>query len=272
MGNGSWTGILGLLRNDQCDFVVGGFFPGNISEHIKYIGACFPYIIIILLCFLFSSSPFLSIRLWCPRWLWCNCCLFPRLLHLVRTVKNTVITSIYVKYRIFQKIRYVFVAQKMPTWLGMLVIFEYITWIVTVTIFVVSVISWYFLGRISSESAPHTQFALCLLNSWAVTICIAVNNRPQRSPLRIFFLALALYSINLTTIYTSKLISVFTNPPYEDQIDTIEEIVESHLPIGKSIKAFAHSTSTSQINERIYLHNKCFKICRWSWRIWRLVW
>lgn len=29
MGNGSWTGILGLLRNDQCDFVVGGFFPGK---------------------------------------------------------------------------------------------------------------------------------------------------------------------------------------------------------------------------------------------------
>lgn len=25
--NGSWSGILGLLRNDQCDFVVGGFFP-----------------------------------------------------------------------------------------------------------------------------------------------------------------------------------------------------------------------------------------------------
>lgn len=26
-GNGSWDGILGLLRDDQCDFVVGGFFP-----------------------------------------------------------------------------------------------------------------------------------------------------------------------------------------------------------------------------------------------------
>lgn len=24
---GSWTGILGRLRNDNCDFVVGGFFP-----------------------------------------------------------------------------------------------------------------------------------------------------------------------------------------------------------------------------------------------------
>lgn len=27
MNNGSWSGILGLLRNDRCDFVVGGFFP-----------------------------------------------------------------------------------------------------------------------------------------------------------------------------------------------------------------------------------------------------
>lgn len=27
--NGSWTGLLGLLRNDRCDFVIGGFFPDN---------------------------------------------------------------------------------------------------------------------------------------------------------------------------------------------------------------------------------------------------
>lgn len=27
LGNGSWDGILGLLRDDKCDFVVGGFFP-----------------------------------------------------------------------------------------------------------------------------------------------------------------------------------------------------------------------------------------------------
>lgn len=25
--NGSWSGILGMLRDDKCDFVVGGFFP-----------------------------------------------------------------------------------------------------------------------------------------------------------------------------------------------------------------------------------------------------
>lgn len=26
-GNGSWSHVLGMLRNDQCDFVVGGIFP-----------------------------------------------------------------------------------------------------------------------------------------------------------------------------------------------------------------------------------------------------
>lgn len=131
--------------------------------------------------------------------------------------------------------RYVYVAKKMPEWLGMLVIFQYTTWIITCLILIVSAISWYIFGHLTLEERQHSRFAICLLNSWAVTICIAVNNRPERTPLRFFFIALALYSINLTTIYTSKLISVFTNPPYEDQIDTIDEIVESHLPIGKFI-------------------------------------
>lgn len=121
----------------------------------------------------------------------------------------------------------------MPEWLGMLSIFQMTTWIVTCFILIVSTISWYIFGRITSEEKHHSQFAICLLNSLAVTICVAVNNRPALSPLRIFFIALTLYSINLTTTYTSKLIDVFTNPPYEDQIDTIAEIVESKLAIGK---------------------------------------
>lgn len=28
-GNGSWSNLLGKLRNDECDYVVGGFFPDH---------------------------------------------------------------------------------------------------------------------------------------------------------------------------------------------------------------------------------------------------
>lgn len=83
-----------------------------------------------------------------------------------------------------------------------------------------------------SEKPQHKQFPLCTLNSWAVFLCISANNRPNWSALRIFFVILALFTMNVTTIYTSKLITVFTHPAYENQIDTIDEIIESGLPIG----------------------------------------
>lgn len=85
------------------------------------------------------------------------------------------------------------------------------------------------------EKKEHKTLILCSLNSWSLFLGISANNRPQWSPLRIFFIMFALYALNITTIYTSKLIVVFQHPHYEDQIDTIEEIIESGLPIGMNL-------------------------------------
>lgn len=131
--------------------------------------------------------------------------------------------------------RYVFVAPRMPEWLAMLTIFKYTTWLLICGIFMLSVVSWYLLGVARPEKAAHKKIILCVLNTWAVFLGIATNNRPFWNPLRIFFVMLTLYSLNITTVYTSKLINVFTNPAYEDQIDTIEEIINSHLPIGNQL-------------------------------------
>lgn len=121
----------------------------------------------------------------------------------------------------------------MPQWMAMLMIFEYTTWILFCLIFLLSAAAWYFYGRVTRENPTHKNVALCALNSWAVFLGVAANNRPYLSPLRIFFIALSLYGMNVTTIYTSKLIRVFTHPALEDQIDTIEEVIDSHLPIGE---------------------------------------
>lgn len=40
--NGSWTNLLGMLRNGECDFVVGGFFPDN-DVHDDF-GVTAPYL------------------------------------------------------------------------------------------------------------------------------------------------------------------------------------------------------------------------------------
>lgn len=129
--------------------------------------------------------------------------------------------------------RYVYIAPLQPSWLGLITIFQYYTWMVFVGMFLLATITWYLLGRAMPERKPHKRIALCMLNSWSVFLCISANNRPEWSPLRVFFIILALYGLTVTTIYTSKLITVFTSPAYEEQIDTIEEIIDSGLPIGK---------------------------------------
>lgn len=39
--NGTWGDLLGMLRNDECDFVVGGFFP-DFDVHDDF-GVTDPY-------------------------------------------------------------------------------------------------------------------------------------------------------------------------------------------------------------------------------------
>lgn len=115
----------------------------------------------------------------------------------------------------------------------MLTIFKSSTWILICIIFILSAVVWYFFGRVTREHLSHKQAVLVTFNSWCVFLGVATNNRPDLNPLRIFFLTFTLYAMNITTIYSSKLINVFTHPPYEEQIDTVEEIVDSFLPIGR---------------------------------------
>lgn len=90
------------------------------------------------------------------------------------------------------------------------------------------------MGHATHEARPVRQFGLCALQTWAVVLGTSTHARPAFTPLRIFFLALALYGLNVTTIYTSKLINVFTHPQYEHQIDNYGEILESNIPLGNA--------------------------------------
>lgn len=136
--------------------------------------------------------------------------------------------------------RYVYIAPLQPRWLGLVSIFEQNTWMVFCVIAILSGATWFLLGLLLPEKRQHKNFTLCMLNSWSVFLGISSNNRPQISPLRIFFVMLALYGLNVTTIYTSKLITVFSNPAYQEQIDTIQEIIDSGLPFGITIMIFIY--------------------------------
>lgn len=168
----------------------------------------------------------------------------------------------------FAILRYAFVADLKPRWMSLVSIFEPNTWMVFSVITILNGCTWFFLGVLLPEKKAHKILSTCLLNSWAVFLGVSTNHRPQLAPLQIFFIMIALYGLNVTTIYTSKLITVFTNPAYEEQIDTIQEILNSGLPYGSynfiSIYCRFWIKLVSRLINEPYIY-------RWTRRISRLV-
>lgn len=118
-------------------------------------------------------------------------------------------------------------------WRGLVDIFQHQTWLLFTLILGIAASAWWIFGRATAyEHLAHRQPSLVGLNTWAVFLSISANNRPDRTPLRVFFIMLALYGLTVTTVYTSNLITLFTDPHHETQIDTVEAIIAAGLPMG----------------------------------------
>ncbi|XP_052862875.1 uncharacterized protein LOC128269451 [Anopheles cruzii] len=117
-------------------------------------------------------------------------------------------------------------------WKLLVYIVRFSTWQLFGCVLAVTAIAWRSVAQFLPEAAPHRQLATCLLNTWCTFLGISVHNRPACHALRVLFMALTLYALNVTTIYTSLLIRVLTHPPVAHQLDTIEELLSSGVPIG----------------------------------------
>lgn len=203
--DGTWSDLLGKVRDDACDIIAGAFFPDH-EVHAE-----------------FAATEFY-------------------------------LQDFYTFY--VQK------AKLEPRWKGLITIFKVRAWTAFGVVLVVSWIFWYILGIISGEALQHRQIVLTFLNVFAVSIGVSANNRPINSPLRMFFSILALYALTITAIYTSKLITVFTHPKYDYQIDSVKEILESGLPIGgrmENMDWFENEDSEDQEVFHLYNHTDPFR-------------
>lgn len=131
---------------------------------------------------------------------------------------------------------FVKLADPRPPWMALYVIFQNLTWLSCVAMLFLTWITWYILVHFLPEPLDTREFSLVGINNMAVTICVSVNERPTCGASRIFFVLLALYGLNLTSTYTSKLIAVFSDPGFLHQIHTLQEVKEAGIPYGKIVK------------------------------------
>ncbi|KAL7024532.1 hypothetical protein ACKWTF_013089 [Chironomus riparius] len=139
-----------------------------------------------------------------------------------------------------------------PRWKGLINIYSSDIWYAVLTTFIIAWIFWFIFGIFSLESYQHRQFILICLNVLCVFLGISANNRPQYNSLRFFFCILALYALIITTLYTSKLIDVFTNPKDDYQIDSLDELLDSNLQIGGRLETMDWFDNGDGLDEEIF--------------------
>ncbi|XP_075971970.1 uncharacterized protein LOC142973831 [Anticarsia gemmatalis] len=123
-------------------------------------------------------------------------------------------------------------APKLPAWVSLLIIFKAYVWYSAVAGFVICALSWRIIGELCGDSAYNRTLKHCFMNTWISIFGFVAYKRPVKESLRVFFVFLNLYSVLFLTAYQTKLFDTLTNPAYEYQIQTVEELVDSGLQFG----------------------------------------
>ncbi|XP_017007928.2 uncharacterized protein Ir60a [Drosophila takahashii] len=173
--DGSWGGLLGKVEDNECDFIIGGYYPDNEVADV----------------FWGSDTYLQDAHTW-----------------------------------------YIKVAERRPAWQAMVGIFEGYTWLGFILILIISWLFWFALVKILPEPKYYQQLSLTAINALAVSISIAVQERPICESTRLFFMALTLYGLNVVATYTSKMIGTFQDPGYLHQLDELTEVVAEGIPFG----------------------------------------
>lgn len=121
-------------------------------------------------------------------------------------------------------------AKRIENWKVILMIFTYNNWVVLLIVFALSVAIFRIISNKRDgkyNKTPHlAQFTTLIFLSMAASGVL-----PKNSKMRVFFLFLAFFCINLGAYLQGKLYSNFTQPLYEKEITNIDELLESGLPL-----------------------------------------
>jgi hypothetical protein len=82
-------------------------------------------------------------------------------------------------------------------------------------------------GSTAMESKNFRTLSSCFQNAWAISLGVAVPQRPISSRLRMFFLLSVWYSFFMNIVFQVSFTSFIVEPGYEKQIETFKELIES---------------------------------------------
>ncbi|XP_068631420.1 ionotropic receptor 21a-like [Battus philenor] len=123
-------------------------------------------------------------------------------------------------------------ASSSPRWLALIHIFQKYVWFSTIATFGLCVLAWRILGQLSGDSYYHINIFHCLLNTYVSGLGFPAYVRPVKNSLRVFFAFFSIFCLIFVTAFQAKLIAMLRHVTFQNQIKSVEDLIDSGLKFG----------------------------------------
>jgi hypothetical protein len=102
---------------------------------------------------------------------------------------------------------------------------------IVVVLFLVTVASCC-LAKQSNDIRSYTTMSSALYNIWSVTVGVSVTGTPRSLRLKLLFVVFVLYCFAISTVFQTFLTSLLVDPGYDNQLTSVDEILDSGIEFG----------------------------------------
>lgn len=145
------------------------------------------------------------------------------------------------------------IAGEVPKWKNFIKIFKPSIWALIFVSLAINSLVWYGISKLNNfcNGTEEIYFSTYFLASW-YTLLQGSTQMPTPSSIRTLLIFWTMFSLIVYTSYQCQLISILTKPQYENQISSMEEILNSKMAFGffPRVKS-AFSDPNNELERRI---------------------
>jgi hypothetical protein len=130
---------------------------------------------------------------------------------------------------------YVPCSVKIPRWMSIIKMFGPSLWLAVFASIILAVIISFCLARLRThpellQERQKFQKVMTISSTlWAVVLGVSVSVMPRTDSLRVFFFSWVCYSLAMSTVFQAFLTTFLTNPGYEHQISSMDDLLNSDM-------------------------------------------
>ncbi|KAB0800294.1 hypothetical protein PPYR_06034 [Photinus pyralis] len=123
-------------------------------------------------------------------------------------------------------------AKLIPSWKYFFNVIQPETYLCVIfAFFAVSICMWRLSRYRPGESTSYKSFQSCAQNMFGAMLNVPIKIVPRTNFLRAMFLVWIFFTLHINVAYQTFLMSVFSHPQYEHQLNTVEELFNNNLSL-----------------------------------------